>query len=96
MSSSVCEQLLLPEGQRLATTRSGLPSPFTSAAATESVPGPPELKVTAGLKVPSPFPSSTPNELFPEQSSGAQQRLATARWCLPSPFRSSTAIDLAS
>src|SRR5438552_3573468 len=43
----------------LATSRSGLPSPFTSVTATELVKKPPVLKVTACWKVPSPLPKNT-------------------------------------
>src|ERR1700722_8226241 len=49
-----------PKPVVFSTTTSGLPSLFKSPAATEKGDPPPESKVTAGWKVPSPLPVRTP------------------------------------
>src|ERR1700685_551491 len=67
------------------TTRSGLVSPYTSATARE-VPGPPESKVTAVLKVPSPFPTSTATAVSPKQVLLTQGWVTTSRSGLTSLF----------
>ena len=65
-----------------ATTRSSLPSPFTSAVVTNSGLGPAK-KGAAGLNAPVPVPSSTETPPLP----------ATTRSSLPSPFTSAVVAD---
>src|SRR6266568_2408223 len=69
---------------RLATTKSGLPSPLKSPTATKAG-ALPTRKLSGVRKVPSPLPSSTETLLEP--------MLATARSSLPSPLKSPKAKD---
>src|SRR5207244_127124 len=69
-----------------ATTRSSLRSRLKSPTATQSGPPPsPASKFLAGVKVPSPLPSSTETSLDPP--------LATARSRWPSPLKSPMATE---
>src|SRR5947207_15657606 len=69
---------------RLATARSGLPSPLRSPTATDAglVPA---AKANGARKVAAPLPNSTETLLEP--------KLATARSGLPSPLKSPTATE---
>src|SRR5437660_165597 len=72
---------------RLATTKSGLPSPLKSPTATKAGASP-TRELSGTWKVPSPLPSSTATLLEP--------MLATAKSSLPSPLKSPTATDAGS
>src|SRR5207245_5055437 len=84
-SSTPTEPSQLLSAHSLATSRSRLPSPFTSATATDTGNIPPEPYTTAGWKVPSPLPNNTPTVLEPP--------FATIRSSLLSPFTSAIAIE---
>src|SRR5208337_633775 len=73
--------------QLFATSRSGLPSAFTSTIATELGCQPPGLYLTGVWKVPSPLPRST-------WSAGGTVAFATTTSGLPSPFTSPIATDV--
>src|SRR5882724_8010868 len=81
-----CGQFGLSLKHRFVTIASGRPSPFTSAIATKPALTPPELKVTAGWKVPSPFPKSAPTKFVLLNDS--------IRSGFPSPFISAIATEL--
>src|ERR1700683_3986663 len=73
----------------LATTRSGLPSPFRSATAIDVALYAPELKVATGSNVPSPRPSNTPISPIPQPPTRPQ--LSTTISSRPSALRSARA-----
>src|SRR5262249_32854513 len=75
-------------GHEFATSKSGPPSPLTSAKATDSAP-PTGSNVPANWKVPSPLPSKSPTMPFAHLP---WHPFATATSRFPSPFTSATAI----
>src|SRR5438552_12877692 len=82
-------QISVSSAQMFATRRSGLPSPFKSAVATELVKKPPESYVCGVWKVPSPLPKSKTTKPLLRQLLPPQESVATAS-SLPSPFTSAT------